>query len=166
MDNDRKPSEELVRLAEFFAEMDRELGKADPDHITPEVAASAARKARETEIVSVKIYDWDADETHVERMTLDEYNRHFPAADSTPAPVPAPVPVPAIQVKSIKVWRSPDKRECRIYAKLADGREGCYYKTGNRWHPAKSYDGQLTPDEWKLVREVGIVDGAWRTVYF
>lgn len=69
-------------------------------------------------------------------------------------------------IKDVRVWHSRDaRRECRIYVHTTDGREGCYYKTGNRWNPANSIDGKLTDAEWKEARALSIYDGAWHSLY-
>lgn len=68
-------------------------------------------------------------------------------------------------IANIKVWSDTMKKEYRVYVRTTDKREGCYYITGNRYHPAKSIDGQLTEEEWQEVRRLSVYDGKWHTVY-
>lgn len=68
-------------------------------------------------------------------------------------------------ISSIKVWKSPDKKECRVYVHTTDGREGCLYIRGNRWNPSGSIDGKLTDDEWQQARQISLRDGSWYTAY-
>lgn len=74
--------------------------------------------------------------------------------------------ITAHNFKDVKVWSDTMKREWRIYVHTLDGREGCHYITGNRYHPAKSYDGQLTEVEWQQARALAVQDGKWHTMYF
>lgn len=78
-------------------------------------------------------------------------------------------------ITKIKVWKS-STNECRIYVETdertaPDGRnrdypvEGCYYLTGNPWHPAKSWDGTLTDEQKAEARRLSIKDGKWTTWY-
>lgn len=69
------------------------------------------------------------------------------------------------EIKDVKVWTSPDKKEYRIYVHSTDGREGCKYLTGNRWNPKGTVTGNLTSDEWKAARELAVWDKQWHTVY-
>jgi hypothetical protein len=66
-------------------------------------------------------------------------------------------------IANIKVWSS--KGEYRIYVRMLDGREGCYYLTGNRYNQPRSYDGNLTKEEWAEVRKLAVVDGKWTNRY-
>lgn len=68
-------------------------------------------------------------------------------------------------IANIKVWWNDSKTEKRVYVRTVDGRNGCYYVTGNRWNPKKTTDGKLTDAEWKEARELSVVDGKWTTVY-
>lgn len=69
-------------------------------------------------------------------------------------------------IKDVRVWYSRDERkEYRIYVHTLDGREGCLYKTGNRWNPKGSVDGKLTDAEWQEARQLSLYDGKWHTLY-
>lgn len=74
--------------------------------------------------------------------------------------------VTAISLKDIKVWHDANRKECRIYVHTLDGREGCRYITGNRYHAPKSVDGQLTDEEWKEARRLAYDGTSWQTMYF
>ncbi len=72
-------------------------------------------------------------------------------------------------IAQVKVWNdakgfAPNKNtEWRVYVKTTDGRDGCLYRTGNRWHPKNSVDGTLTNEEWQEARRLACSDGKWRT---
>lgn len=68
-------------------------------------------------------------------------------------------------IAQVKVWRSEDRKDVRIYVRALDGRQGCLYNTGNRWHPAKSIEGNLTEADWAEARRLAVYDGKWHTVY-
>lgn len=73
-------------------------------------------------------------------------------------------------IKDIKVWKQGAGRpaETRVYVHTTDGREGCFYATGNPWHAKGSRDGNLTKDEWKEAARVANEfggNGKWITVY-
>lgn len=68
--------------------------------------------------------------------------------------------------KDIKVWNDATGKECRIYVHTLDGREGCRYITGNRYHAPKTTEGQLTDEEWQEARGLAYHDNAWHTMYF
>lgn len=77
-----------------------------------------------------------------------------------------PVTSPNI-FEHIKVWTNPrDGKECRIYVRTTDGREGCRYLTGNSYHAPKTNDGQLTAEEWKEARRLAYDGKSWNTLYF
>lgn len=69
------------------------------------------------------------------------------------------------KVKSVKVWKNPARTETRIYVKMSDGREGCWYRTGNAWNAKDSKDGNMTAEDWAEARRVSVWDNAWHTVY-
>src|SRR5690554_4729931 len=68
-------------------------------------------------------------------------------------------------IANVKIWKNDRKTETRIYVRTTDGREGCYYLTGNHWHKKGSYEGQLTEAEWKEARRIAVWDGKWHTVF-
>lgn len=68
-------------------------------------------------------------------------------------------------IKDIKVWKNATKTDTRIYVHTDDNREGCLYRTGNRWHQANSIDGNLTEAEWDEARAIAVWDGVWHTIY-
>ena len=68
-------------------------------------------------------------------------------------------------IKSVKVWRDPTKKECRIYVTASDGRQGCKYMTETHWHKRGEIDGRLTEAEWAEAKSIAVVDGKWTTVY-
>lgn len=77
-------------------------------------------------------------------------------------------------IKQIKVWydrsiRDKSKREYRVYATAADGREGCLYLSGNRWHAKGTRDGDLTEEEWAEARRISFAFSRsgknWSTVW-
>jgi hypothetical protein len=70
-----------------------------------------------------------------------------------------------MRIKSVKVWMDPHRTEARIYVHTIDGREGCWYKTGNRWHEKGEKDGNLTAEDWAKARQIAVWDGQWHTVY-
>lgn len=72
-------------------------------------------------------------------------------------------------IVKVKVWNngigSVASREYRLYVQAEDGREGCAYLTGNRWHKPGSTDGHLTNEEWQEARQLSFRDGTWYTYY-
>src|SRR3990167_1105704 len=68
-------------------------------------------------------------------------------------------------IANVKVWKNTTKTETRIYVRAMDGREGCYYLTGNRFQTAKSCDGNLTEADWQEARKISVYDNKWHTVY-
>ena len=69
------------------------------------------------------------------------------------------------KIAQVKVWFSTDKKECRIYVRHIDGREGCKFLTGNLWNAKGSYTGALTAEEWQDAKSIAVVDGKWTTRY-
>jgi len=74
------------------------------------------------------------------------------------------------EIKDVRLWydttlRHKNRREYRVYVHMDDGREGCRYLTGNRWHAPKSVEGDLTKEEWKMARAQAYYDDCWHTVY-
>jgi len=76
------------------------------------------------------------------------------------------------KITQIKIWKSTDKKETRIYISF-DGshttnNSGCYYLTGNRWNAKGTLEG-ITSEEkqaaWKIVQRNNGNDGKWHTVY-
>lgn len=68
-------------------------------------------------------------------------------------------------ITRVKVWKSTNKKDVRIYVSTDDDREGCLYKSGNSWHEKDSIEGDLTEAEWEEAKKVSIWDGKWHTVY-
>jgi len=69
------------------------------------------------------------------------------------------------KINKIKIWMSKDKKEARIYVETVDGRSGCYYKTGNHWHPKGSHDGDITSEEWEQAKALAVWDKRWHTIW-
>lgn len=67
-------------------------------------------------------------------------------------------------VSEVRIWADSARKEYRIYVTALDGRQGCYYVTGNHWHPAKSTDGNLTAEEWAEARRLSINGGKWHNI--
>lgn len=68
-------------------------------------------------------------------------------------------------VKDVRVWKSTDGTDRRVYVHAADGREGCLYLTGNWKHKRATTDGAITPEEWIEARELALWDGMWHTMH-
>ncbi len=68
-------------------------------------------------------------------------------------------------IKDVKVWKNEEKTEVRIYIHTTDGREGCKYLTGNRWHKKGSLEGDLTAEEYAEAKRIAVWDRTWHTVY-
>lgn len=66
------------------------------------------------------------------------------------------------EIKDVKIWRKGS--EARIYIHTMDGREACYYKTGNTWHEKESWESQLTDDEIKRAKNLAIYDKQWHNI--
>ncbi len=76
------------------------------------------------------------------------------------------------EIKDINVWndrnRNRNDKEWRVYVKTDDGREGCLYLTGNRWHEKGSREGNLTDEEWEAAKAISFPRSStgenWHTV--
>lgn len=70
-------------------------------------------------------------------------------------------------IKSVKVWNNQryEIKDCRVYVHTEDGREGCKYLTGNKWHQAGEIEGDLTTEDWNEVRALGLRDNKWHSWY-
>jgi len=64
-------------------------------------------------------------------------------------------------IKTIKAWQDNMKREWRVYATTSDGREGCWYLTGNSFNKASTNTGNLTAEEWTQVNNIRKETGTW-----
>jgi len=70
-------------------------------------------------------------------------------------------------ITQIKVWKDSCKKECRVYVSFAGteaAKDGCYYLTGNKWHPAKTIEN-MSKEELKAAKALALIDGTWRTVW-
>lgn len=162
--NDEDPFGLNSTFDTFFGDILEE--RADGDHIPPSVANEAAKMT--TEYVTILSLDYDSGEYFEEKVTRQEYDRlvaagvYKPAGAGTEPPAIAPKAEP--QFEYIKLWRTPDKREARVYIKTRDGREGCLYATGNPWNKKGSREGKVTAAEWKAA--AALCGENWRTIYF
>lgn len=70
-------------------------------------------------------------------------------------------------IKDIRVWTKED--ETRVYVHTDDGREGCLYHTGNRWHKPGEREGRLSESEWAAARALANKKHSkgkgWATIY-
>lgn len=66
-------------------------------------------------------------------------------------------------IKDVKVWNG--NSETRVYVHTEDGREGCKYLTGNKWHKRFEIDGNLTDEDWKEAKALALWDNRWHTMY-
>ena len=77
-----------------------------------------------------------------------------------------------------KIWKNADKTETRYFVEAFRGEyekqrgelvavihHGTFFKNGNMWNKAGTYDGNLTAEEWQLAKEIGNTPGTW-TAFF
>jgi len=77
-----------------------------------------------------------------------------------------------------KIWKNADKSETRYFVEAFRGEyekkrgelvavihHGTFFKNGNTWNKAGTYDGDLTAEEWQLAKEIGNTPGTW-TAFF
>jgi len=77
-----------------------------------------------------------------------------------------------------KIWKNADKSETRYFVEAFRGEyekkrgelvavihHGTFFKNGNTWNKAGTYDGNLTAEEWQLAKEIGNTPGTW-TAFF
>ena len=77
-----------------------------------------------------------------------------------------------------KIWKNADKTETRYFVEAFRGEyekqrgelvavihHGTFFKNGNTWNKAGTYDGNLTAEEWQLAKEIGNTPGTW-TAFF
>lgn len=94
---------DLERTAEVFSAIDEELGKVDQDDMNHYQAQKPA------ETVTVKTYDWDADQHYTERMSKEEYERNHRGAQNEIPTSPQPLKIQIgmkVDVESYEVYKT------------------------------------------------------------
>lgn len=162
---------ELLEAAERFNERLAEIRAAEAAAAEPTITVIFDDPASINN-------DWQDGEVEV-TMTVSAYEKM--CADREAAEAEAHAAMEAYrarlaaidcQISSIKVWKSPDKKETRIYVNMRGGkRSGCLYITGNRWQAAGTVGGNLTDEEWRQARLLALYSNhegetpVWHTIY-
>lgn len=71
------------------------------------------------------------------------------------------------EITQIKVWKDQSTKEYRVYVSFSNtvaGDAGCYYLTGNKWHAKGTFEN-MSKEELRAAKAIGIVDGAWKTIW-
>lgn len=68
-------------------------------------------------------------------------------------------------IKSVRIWKSDNKSDARVYVKNDAGQEGCLYVTGNKWNAKGSKTGDLDDSHWQEAKSLAFREGSWYNWY-